>query len=161
MASSETLDPRPIEKALNLCSGVAHCCVVGNNFIGRPSHVVCVIIQPSSPKLSSREMAEITQTVASINRTLPPPLRISWSRVGILDDGTKIPYTRKGTIFRKKLEEYFGGFLDRLLHKKANGILKNGASYENLKRTDESSPPLRSSVQVGDWESTTFFDLDS
>lgn len=117
MISSETLDPRSIERALNACPTVAHSCVIGNNFLGKPSDVICILIQPASPKLNSKDLAEITRAVAAINKTLLPPLRIAWSRVGILDNGLAIPFTKKGMIFRKKLEEIFSDFLARLLQK--------------------------------------------
>src|SRR6266567_357449 len=114
MVSGETLDPRSVEMALRACPAIEHCCVVGNNFMKGPSNVICILIQPALYSenghiaLSHHQMVQITKAVAAVNRTLLPPLRIAWSRVGILERGMAIPYTKKGGIFRKKLEALFG-----------------------------------------------------
>jgi len=128
LSSSETLDPRPLEKALNQCPAIAHSAIVGNNFLSRASDYICAIIQPvpiettSGPNHEaalSMRVSEITRKIAAVNRTLLPPLRISWSRVLILDPGAEIPYTKKGMVFRKKLEGLFSGALRRLIDKDA------------------------------------------
>ncbi|TFK38562.1 hypothetical protein BDQ12DRAFT_683838 [Crucibulum laeve] len=114
MSSGESLDPRIIEGILNQNPAIAHCCIVGNNFLKGPSQVVCAIIEPSAQSPDSL-LADITRAIASVNRTLAPPLRIAWSRVLILSEGQHVPYTRKGAIFRKKLEDLFGSHLSALL----------------------------------------------
>ena len=133
MATSETLDPRPIEETLKTCASIADCCVVGNNFLKGPSEFICAIILPAYPQLSSpssavkrapisaKQMADITRAVASVNRTLPPPLRITWSRVLFLDEEKRIPRTKKGAVFRKKLEDEFGALLASHLTRKTEG----------------------------------------
>ena len=120
MASSETFDPRPIEAALDACPAIARSCIVGNNFLRKASDSIFAIIQPALSNgealPSSSDKVKITRAVATVNKTLPPPLRISWSRVILLDGELQIPSTRKGTIFRKKLEQLFGervAFLER------------------------------------------------
>ncbi|KAF8962890.1 hypothetical protein BDZ97DRAFT_1920218 [Flammula alnicola] len=142
MVTSETLDPRPIEKVLNSCPSIAHSCIVGNNFMRKPSEFICAIIQPAAMSssgptsvsapgvdlISPKQVAEITKAIAAVNRTLLPPLRIAWSRVLILDKEKEIPYTRKGTIFRKKLEDVFGEFLATHLSKK-DGEDANGTNH--------------------------------
>lgn len=138
LASSETLDPRPLEKALNQCSAIAHSAIVGNNFLSKASDYICAIIQPvptSDPHHEaalSIQVSEITRKIAAVNRTLLPPVRISWSRVLILEPGVEVPYTKKGTVFRKKLEGLFGGALSRLINKDAGkdhvGGLANGVN---------------------------------
>ena len=60
-------------------------------------------------------LPEIIRAVAVANRSLAPPLRIPWSRVLSLNGGQQIPLTKKGAIFRKKLEELFGEKIRRLL----------------------------------------------
>lgn len=114
-----------------------------------PSDVICIIIQPASLKLKSKELAEITRAVASINKTLLPPLRIAWSRVGILDNGQAIPYTKKGMIFRKKLEEVFGDFLTCLLKKNDDNEADasdpdNAALLSSNIKQDEKAAPIPS-----------------
>jgi hypothetical protein len=78
------------------------------------------------------QVSEITRKIAAVNRTLLPPVRISWSRVLILEPGVEIPYTRKGMVFRKKLEGLFGGALATLINKDAGkdyvGGLANGVN---------------------------------
>ena len=141
LSSSETLDPRPLEKALNQCSAIAHSAIVGNNFLSKASEYICAIIQPvpiettSGPNHEaalSLQVSEITRKIAAVNRTLLPPVRISWSRVLILDPGVEIPYTKKGMVFRKKLEGLFSGALGGLVNKDAEkakvGALTNGAN---------------------------------
>ena len=122
MASSETLDPRPIEKALNACPAIAHSCICGNNFLRRSSNFICAFIQPSlnNSTVGAADIATITRAVAAVNRTLPPPLRITWSRVVILEQGITIPYTTKGSVFRKRLESIFGHYIPRLEDLKLN-----------------------------------------
>uniref|UniRef100_A0A8H7XR57 Uncharacterized protein n=1 Tax=Psilocybe cubensis TaxID=181762 RepID=A0A8H7XR57_PSICU len=150
LVSGESLDPRPIEKALQTCSAIAHCCVVGNNFLRKSSDVICLIIQPSSTlvhtgkaKLSSEDLSEITRTLASINRSLLPPLRIAWSRVGILDNGVVIPYTKKGTLFRKRFQELFGEFIETLLRKESNnsGVVfsQDGVKADKVARRSDTA----------------------
>jgi len=120
MSSGESLDPRVIEAILNQCPSVARSCVVGNNFLRTSSQVVCAIIDPvrdENSSFSDSRLAEIIRTIAVANRGLAPPLRISWSRVLILNVGQQIPLTRKGAVFRKKLEEIFGEQLSNLLNR--------------------------------------------
>ena len=115
MVSGETLDPRPIEKALNTSSAILHSCVIGNHFLSKAAEFICVLIKPARTASNAIITSQITRAVASVNRTLSPPLRIAWSRVLILDEGQEMPYTRKGMIFRKKLESVFGGQVAHLL----------------------------------------------
>ena len=120
MSSGESLDPRVIEAILNQCPSIVRSCVVGNNFLRTSSQVICAIIEPvrdESSSFSESRLAEITRTIAAANRGLAPPLRISWSRVLILNAGQHIPLTRKGAVFRKKLEELFEDQLGKLLNR--------------------------------------------
>ncbi|TEB25720.1 ketoacyl-synt-domain-containing protein [Coprinellus micaceus] len=117
MSSGETLDPRFIEKALDQSRAVHRSCVVGDKFLRGASHVVCAILElsPDDNRGYHAALAEVTREIANVNRSLAPPLRISWSRVLILNHDQHIPITRKGAIFRKKLEEAFGDQLGALL----------------------------------------------
>ena len=94
--------------------------MIGNRFLGKAAEFICVLIKPATSNSNAIITSQITRAVASINRTLPPPLRIAWSRVLILDDSQEVPYTRKRTIFRKKLEGMFGGQVARLLGNEDN-----------------------------------------
>ncbi|KAF8529293.1 polyketide synthetase [Hysterangium stoloniferum] len=122
LKSGESLDPRNVEKALNGCAAVAHCCVVGNTFSSSAADFVCAIIEitPDGAANIDSSMADISKALAAINRNLPPPLRIAWSRVLILDEDQHIPYTRKRIIFRKKLQALFGDRLLAFLNKSAS-----------------------------------------
>jgi hypothetical protein len=120
MISGEILDPRPIEKTLNASSAILQSCVIGNRFLGRAAEFICVLIKPTTSISNAIITSQITRALASINRTLPPPLRIAWSRVLILDESQEVPYTRKRTIFRKKLEGMFGGQVARFLGNEYN-----------------------------------------
>ena len=119
MSSGENLDPRVVEAVLDQSPSIFRSCVVGNNFLRTSSQLVCAIIEPAKNSPLSREarLADITRAISSANRSLAPPLRISWSRVLILDDGHAIPITKKGAIFRKKLEELFGQQISALLYR--------------------------------------------
>ena len=97
MSSGESIDPRVIEAALNQCPAIAR-----------------RLNARDAVKSSSTLLSEITRAIASANRGLAPPLRISWSRVLVLKD-QHIPLTKKGAIFRKKLEEVFGDQLASLI----------------------------------------------
>ncbi|KAF8151526.1 hypothetical protein B0H34DRAFT_132545 [Crassisporium funariophilum] len=123
MSSGESLDPRDVEATLNQCPAIVRSCVVGNNFLKTSSQIVCAIIEPSmdASKSSSSQLSEITRAIATANRALAPPLRISWARVLVLEQGQQIPITKKGAIFRKKLEEVFGVQLAALLKRSENG----------------------------------------
>ena len=101
----------------------------------KASDSIFAIIQPALSNgealPSFSDILKITRTVATVNKTLPPPLRVPWSRVIILDGELQIPRTRKGTIFRKTLEQVFGervAFLERGLE-----VEHGGADLEKLK----------------------------
>ncbi|KAG7449473.1 ketoacyl-synt-domain-containing protein [Guyanagaster necrorhizus] len=113
MTSSETLDPRPIEKALCMNPIIANACVIGDRFLREPATGVCAIVEiRSDVDMASAEVdREIANVLAPINRDLPPALRIAWSRVLIIRPPQKIPLTKKGEVFRKKIEDIFGTFL--------------------------------------------------
>ncbi|CAA7264464.1 unnamed protein product [Cyclocybe aegerita] len=119
MSSGESLDPRVVEAILDACPAIARSCVVGNNFLKTSSQVVCAIIEPAQGHSSS---PEITRAVAAANRGLAPPLRVSWARVLVLEKGQQVPITKKGAIFRKKLEQLFGEQLNALLSRSQEGI---------------------------------------
>ena len=128
MSSGESLDPRVVEAILDQCPSVARSSVVGNNFLRTSSQVVCAIIEPIHDANSSffdSHLADIIRTIAVANRGLAPPLRISWSRVLILTKGQQIPLTKKGAIFRKKLEDLFGKQLSNLLNRSDNTHVSN------------------------------------
>ncbi|KAF4622433.1 hypothetical protein D9613_009459 [Agrocybe pediades] len=118
MSSGESLDPRVVEAILDQSPSISRSCVVGNNFLSTSSQLVCAIIEPAknSPLAREARLADITRAISSVNRGLAPPLRIAWARVLVLDDGEEIPITKKGAIFRKKLEDVFGPRLTSLLN---------------------------------------------
>ncbi|KAF9012744.1 hypothetical protein BDQ17DRAFT_1344564 [Cyathus striatus] len=115
--SGESLDPRPIEQTLNRCDAIAHSCVVGNTFLSGPADFTCAILQLTGEALRNHRSAklQISKVLASINGSLPPPLRISWSRILLLPSGQAIPYTKKGVVFRKKIQSLFGEQLEKQL----------------------------------------------
>lgn len=115
MSSGESIDPRVIEAALDQSPAIVRSCIVGNNFLSTSSQFICAIVEPARDvtKSSTALLSEITHAIASANRSLAPPLRISWARVLVLKD-QHIPITKKGAIFRKKLEEVFGDQLASL-----------------------------------------------
>ncbi|KAF9524194.1 hypothetical protein CPB83DRAFT_898058 [Crepidotus variabilis] len=123
MVSSETFDPRPIEAALNRSSSIFRSCIVGNNYLNKPSEHLIAIIQPvtSNPLnlptvVQSNTKLSITRAVAAVNKILSPSLRISWSRVLVLEEAETIPLTRKCTVFRKKIESMFADKIAALEH---------------------------------------------
>uniref|UniRef100_A0A3G9K3K9 Hispidin synthase n=1 Tax=Neonothopanus nambi TaxID=71958 RepID=HIPS_NEONM len=113
MTSGETLDPRPIESSLCESSLISRACVIGDKFLNGPAAAVCAIIElePTAVEKGQAHSREIARVFAPINRDLPPPLRIAWSHVLVLQPSEKIPMTKKGTIFRKKIEQVFGSAL--------------------------------------------------
>jgi hypothetical protein len=124
MSSGESLDPRVVEAILDQCPVVVRSCVVGNNFLKAPSQLVCAIIQP----VKNASTLEITRAISAANRGLAPPLRISWSRVLVLKEDQEIPITKKGAIFRKKLEQLFGEQITSLLSSDVASKSENKAS---------------------------------
>jgi long-subunit acyl-CoA synthetase (AMP-forming) len=133
MSSGESIDPRVIEAALDQCPAIVRSCVVGNNFLGTSSQFICAIIEPASDTSNSSTtlLSEITRAIASANRGLAPPLRISWARVLVLK-GEQIPITKKGAIFRKKLEEVFGDQLASLINGSDHDSEANVKPIEDL-----------------------------
>ncbi|KAK0206705.1 hypothetical protein DFS33DRAFT_1420932, partial [Desarmillaria ectypa] len=113
VTSGETLDPRPIERTLCASPCIANACVIGDRFLREPATGVWAIVEirPGVDMPSSKVDTEIMNTLAPINRDLPPALRIAWSRVLIIRPPQKIPVTRKGDVFRKKIEDMFGSSL--------------------------------------------------
>ena len=136
MISGEKLDPRPIEKALNKSSAISQSCLIGNRFLGRAAEFICVLVKPATSNSNENITSEINSAVASINRTLPPPLRIAWSRVLILNEGQEVPYTTKRTIFRKKLEDMFGGQVARLLGNEDNKLEQLAKARDHQERQE-------------------------
>ncbi|KAF9012766.1 hypothetical protein BDQ17DRAFT_1420105 [Cyathus striatus] len=115
----ESLDPRPLERLFNECPAVAHSCIVGNTFLSGPADFTCAILQLATDALQDPNSAKlhISKVLASINRSLPPPLRIAWPKVLLLQPGQSIPYTKKGSVFRKKLQSLFGEQLENHLRR--------------------------------------------
>lgn len=110
------MDPRVAERYLDSSSGIARSCVIGNNFLDGPAQYICAIIQPEHAEVGGPDVSSsFVRALATVNRDLPPPLRISWSRVLILSKDEPIPITRKGAVFRKKLRALFGERLLTLL----------------------------------------------
>lgn len=109
MSSGETLDPRQIENALRSHPMIANACVIGNNFLSGAATTVCAILQiEPALGLTTNATLEIANILAPINKSLPPTLRIPWTHVRILQPPQTIPVTRKGDVFRKKIEAEFG-----------------------------------------------------
>ena len=77
---------------------------------------MCAILEPARDVTKSFDalLSDIKCAIASANDNLDPDLHISWTRVLVLKD-QQIPVTKKGAIFRKKLEEVFGDQLASLL----------------------------------------------
>jgi hypothetical protein len=95
-------------------------CLVGNNLLGTSFQFICAIIEPAGDTSISSTvlLSEIMRAIASANRNLAPSLRISRATV-LVFKGQHIPIiitiTKKGAIFRKKLEEVFGYRLASLI----------------------------------------------
>ncbi|KAJ7482732.1 hypothetical protein FB451DRAFT_1235938 [Mycena latifolia] len=108
LISGEMVDPRVLENSLDSCPSIARSCVIGNKFLRGSADFLCALVevQPGAP-LGSMNI-EISRAIRAVNRALAPPLRISWSRVLILEEGQQIPINRKGQIWRKKLEALYG-----------------------------------------------------
>lgn len=115
--SGEKLDPRPLEELLDACPAVHRSTIVGNNFLNGPAQSIFAIIELAhSGKFTRKKLiADVTKVVASINKSLSPPLRIAWSRILILEPGEEVPITKKGGVFRKRMEGLFSDRLQRLL----------------------------------------------
>lgn len=175
MVSGEILDPRILEMTLNSSAAIAQTCVVGNNFIRAPADFVCLIVEPIADAIGTSEALkkEVTRAVASVNRTLAPPLRISWRRVLILSEGQRIPFTKKGAVFRKKLESLFGVGMNSLIHGTPIKItdasarepaLNSSASFTEAEVksvvTDAVSEAFRYSINFSDeYAGTTFAEV--
>ncbi|PBK61389.1 ketoacyl-synt-domain-containing protein [Armillaria solidipes] len=114
--SGEIMDPRIYEKMFDDNPVVARSCIVGNNFLRGASQFVCLIVELTAETTLTREEAyeEVTKTAATVNRSLPPPLRVLWSRIIMLGVGSSIPLNRKHLIWRKKLESLFGDLVKGL-----------------------------------------------
>ncbi|KAK0471022.1 hypothetical protein IW261DRAFT_1612345 [Armillaria novae-zelandiae] len=114
--SGETMDPRIHEKMFDDNPVIVRSCIVGNNFLRGASQYVCLIVELASETTLTRKEAyeEVTKTAATVNRSLPPPLRILWSRIIMLDPGSSIPLNKKHLIWRKKLESLFGDLIKGL-----------------------------------------------
>ena len=121
-----------VEATLNQCPAIARSCVVGNNFLKTSSQFIYAIVEPARDVTkSSGAHSQITSAIASANRSLIPPLRISWTRVLVLKD-QQIPLTKKGAIFRKKLEQIFGDQLASLVSGSEHGSHADAKPAKNL-----------------------------
>jgi len=120
MSSGESMDPREIEVVLNQSPAIVRACVVGNNFLRSASEVVCAIVEADLSSYEPDELRmEIMKVIGLVNKELAPPLRIGWGRILVLGPGGKVPLTKKGMVFRKKLEMMFGEELRGMLARDA------------------------------------------
>jgi long-subunit acyl-CoA synthetase (AMP-forming) len=110
MTSGESLDPRPLEESLRSLEFISNACIIGDTFLRGASTTVCAIIELADAQSLDAQAAKIkvAHVLAPINADLPPALRISMSSILILNESQKIPRTKKGEVFRKKIEEMFG-----------------------------------------------------
>ncbi|KAJ7618713.1 hypothetical protein FB45DRAFT_1033890 [Roridomyces roridus] len=111
MTSGESLDPRPIEKMLRSAALISDACIIGDTFLRGASTAVCAIVELSGEAKrldTASKMKEVARVLAPINAASPPALRISMASVLILNGAEKIPRTKKGDVFRKKIEDVFG-----------------------------------------------------
>ncbi|KAJ7609695.1 hypothetical protein FB45DRAFT_1038497 [Roridomyces roridus] len=111
MTSGESLDPRPIEKMLGSAALISDACIIGDTFLRGASTAVCAIVELSGEAKrldTASKMKEVARVLAPINAASPPALRISMASVLILNGAEKIPRTKKGDVFRKKIEDVFG-----------------------------------------------------
>ncbi|KAJ7096818.1 hypothetical protein C8R44DRAFT_989127 [Mycena epipterygia] len=115
MAGGENLDPRPIENALCASSLIRNACVIGDTFLHGPATTLCAIIELQAHTDTQEAKVAVARLLAPINRDLPPAVRIAWSSILILDNSAKIPVTKKGEIFRKKIEGMFGADIATML----------------------------------------------
>ncbi|EIN06933.1 polyketide synthetase [Punctularia strigosozonata HHB-11173 SS5] len=104
LLSGEQFDPRTIERQLDGSAGISRSCVVGDRFLGATSRHVCAIIEPDT---GSGDRGDIMRAIGVINRDLPPPLRITPRRILILEGDERLPLTKKGMLFRKKLRRLY------------------------------------------------------
>ncbi|KAF9530718.1 hypothetical protein CPB83DRAFT_905059 [Crepidotus variabilis] len=139
MNSGESLDLRIVEAILDGSAYINKSAVVGNNFLRGSAHIICAIIEPAST--SSAHLEEIVKAIAQANRMLAPPLRISWSRVLVLDEGEVVPMTKKGLVWRKKLEDVFGARVEGLVSGSLKGIStgRNGSAGTKKENANEVS----------------------
>ncbi|KAJ7127893.1 hypothetical protein C8R44DRAFT_616608 [Mycena epipterygia] len=110
LMSGEMVDPRVLEKSLDACPVIARSCVIGNNFLRGSAEFLCALIElrPGASQEHPSSNMEISRAIRAVNRALSPPLRISWSRLLILEEGQQIPINKKGHIWRKRLEALYG-----------------------------------------------------
>ncbi|KAJ7183703.1 hypothetical protein C8R46DRAFT_815790, partial [Mycena filopes] len=153
MDSGEYFDPRPIEEALRSSNLIRHACVIGDKFLTGASTAVWAIIelQDTEPTLDmAGAKIQIAQTLAPINRDLPPALRIAPSSVLILDYSEKIPHTKKGEVSRKEIEDLFGPALQRtqdlVQYPVRHVTLEQGFPLSLLLRPHLNPPPVKSPV---------------
>ncbi|CAK5269983.1 unnamed protein product [Mycena citricolor] len=124
MVSGEYLDPRPLEESLRASPLIANACIVGDAFLSSASTSILAIIELAAPDLAHTASirAQLARVLAPLNRDLPPPLRIAASSILVLDGMRKIPKTKKGDIFRKKLEDTFGAEFEQMLRPEKVGL---------------------------------------
>ncbi|KAG7441749.1 ketoacyl-synt-domain-containing protein [Guyanagaster necrorhizus] len=107
--SGEIMDPRIHEKTFDDNPVIARSCIIGNNFLRGASQFLCLIVElmPEATLTRKEAYEQVTKTVGTVNISLPPPLRILWSRILILGPDSSIPLNRKHLVWRKKLESLF------------------------------------------------------
>jgi hypothetical protein len=139
LVSGENVDPRVLEKSLNKFPSIAQSCIIGNNFLSGSAQFLCALVELNrdSARMDSTNM-DISRAIRSINRSLPPQLRIGWSHVIVLEAGLHIPFTRKGLIFRKKLEALFGDRVTSQLNS-LNSDVPDGESQNLPERNPQRS----------------------
>ncbi|KAH7091717.1 hypothetical protein BKA62DRAFT_626249 [Auriculariales sp. MPI-PUGE-AT-0066] len=130
LSSGEKLDPRPMEQALRSLVFVSNAVVVGDKFLNGPSEHICIMVEleTDSFPLPKSDIQVLVRTVGRENALVTPSLRVPWSRIILLPQGSSIPLNRKKATFRKRLQELHGRVVaDMLRDESSDSRLEDSA----------------------------------
>ncbi|KAH7097474.1 hypothetical protein BKA62DRAFT_774277 [Auriculariales sp. MPI-PUGE-AT-0066] len=122
LTSGEKLDPRPMERALQLLPFVANAVLVGDKFLSGPSEHICALVElrEDASILSKNDLQLLVATVGRENLLVTPSLRVPWSRIILLPRGIVLPLNRKMAPFRKLLQELHGETIAEALRRESS-----------------------------------------
>ncbi|KAH7091721.1 hypothetical protein BKA62DRAFT_834886 [Auriculariales sp. MPI-PUGE-AT-0066] len=109
---------------------VSNAVVVGDKFLNGPSEHICIMVEleTDSFPLPKSDIQVLVRTVGRENALVTPSLRVPWSRIILLPQGSSIPLNRKKATFRKRLQELHGRVVaDMLRDESSDSRLEDSA----------------------------------
>jgi thioester reductase-like protein len=113
LSNGEKTNPAPMEQIINTCPVVKHSIVVGR---GRQCIALLVILNDTAiQNMSENDITkQIMEVINKANKVSPSHSAIVQQMIKTLPSDTVLPFTPKGTLKRREVEEMFDEILSKL-----------------------------------------------